>query len=55
MGVSLTFVSRAQYFVGIVTAEGNTGPVEARALVTASRLHLGQPLTDEDLKPRTNA
>ena len=48
-GVSLTFVSRAQYFIGIVTAEGNTGPVEARALSTASRLHLGQPLFDEDL------
>ena len=48
-GVSLTFVARAQYFVGIVTAEGNPGPIEARALVTASRLRLGQPLTDEDL------
>ena len=48
-GVSLTFVARAQYFIGIVTAEGNPGPVEARALVTASRLRLGQPLTDEDL------
>jgi len=48
-GVSLTFVARAQYFVGIVTAEGNTGPLEAHALVTASRLHLGQPLIDEDL------
>jgi outer membrane protein assembly complex protein YaeT len=48
-GVSLTFVARAQYFVGIVTAEGNPGSIEARALVTASRLRLGQPLTDEDL------
>ncbi len=48
-GVSLTFVARAQYFIGIVTAEGNPGPVEARALVTTSRLRLGQPLTDEDL------
>ena len=48
-GVSLTFVARAQYFIGIVTAEGNPGPIEARALVTASRLRLGQPLTDEDL------
>jgi outer membrane protein assembly complex protein YaeT len=57
-GVSLTFVARAQYFIGIVTAEGNPGPVEARALVTASRLHLGQPLTDEDLNaahPRLSA
>ncbi|MGA2987921.1 MAG: POTRA domain-containing protein [Terriglobia bacterium] len=48
-GVALTFVARAQYFIGTVTAEGNPGPVEARALVTASRLHLGQSLTDEDL------
>ena len=48
-GVALTFVARAQYFMGMVTAEGNPGPLEARALVTASRLHLGQPLTDEDL------
>ena len=48
-GVSLTFVARAQYFIGIVTAEGNPGPIEARALVTASRLRLGQPLTDEEL------
>jgi outer membrane protein assembly complex protein YaeT len=48
-GVSLTFVARAQYFVGIVTAEGNAGPLETRALVTATRLHLGQPLTDEEL------
>jgi len=48
-GVSLTFVARAQYFVGIVRAEGNPGPIEASALVTASRLRLGQPLTDDDL------
>jgi outer membrane protein assembly complex protein YaeT len=48
-GVSLTFAARAQYFVGIVTAAGNPGPIEARAAVTTSRLRLGQPLTDEDL------
>lgn len=48
-GASLTFVARAQYFIGIVTAEGNPGPIEPRALVTASRLRLGQPLTDEVL------
>ena len=29
-GVSLAFVARAQYFIGIVTAEGNPGPVEAQ-------------------------
>jgi outer membrane protein assembly complex protein YaeT len=48
-GVVLAFVARAQYFVGTVTVKGNPGPVEAKALVTASRLRLGQPLTDEDL------
>jgi outer membrane protein assembly complex protein YaeT len=48
-GVSLTFVARAQFFIGLVTADGNTGPIDARALVTASRLHLGQPLTDEEV------
>ena len=48
-GVALTFVARAQYFIGIVTAQGNPGPIEAKALVTASRLRLGQPLTDEDV------
>ena len=48
-GVAITFIARAQYFVGIVTAEGNPGPLEARALATGSRLRLGQLLTDEDI------
>jgi outer membrane protein assembly complex protein YaeT len=48
-GVAITFVARAQYFIGIMTAEGNPGPIEARALVTASRLRLGQSLSEEDL------
>jgi outer membrane protein assembly complex protein YaeT len=48
-GVSISFVASAQYFIGLVTAEGSTGPLETRALVTASRLRLGQPLTDDDL------
>ena len=48
-GVSLSFVARAQYFIGLVTVEGNPGPVEATALVTASRLRLGQPLREEEL------
>jgi outer membrane protein insertion porin family len=48
-GVSLTFVTRAQYFIGIVSVEGNPGPVDAKALVTASRLRLGQPLLEEEL------
>jgi outer membrane protein assembly complex protein YaeT len=48
-GASLTFVANAQYFIGLVTAKGNPGPVDARALVTTSRLRLGQPLGDEEL------
>jgi outer membrane protein insertion porin family len=48
-GVVVTFVARAQYFIGIITAEGNPSAVETRALVTASRLRLGQPLTEDDL------
>ncbi len=48
-GVAITFVARAQFFVGVVTAQGNTGPLEARALVTASRLRLGQPLEADGL------
>jgi len=48
-GIALTFVARAQYFVGVVTATGNTGSVEPRSLVTASRLRLGEPLTTAEL------
>jgi outer membrane protein insertion porin family len=48
-GVDITFIARAQFFVGVVTAQGNTGPLEPRALVTASRLRLGQPLEVDDL------
>jgi outer membrane protein insertion porin family len=48
-GVRLTFVARAQYFLGVVSAEGNPGPIEATALTTAARLRLGQPLTEEDI------
>jgi outer membrane protein insertion porin family len=48
-GVAITFVARAQYFVGVVTAEGNPSSIEARAVVTASRLRLGQPLTEESI------
>ncbi len=48
-GVAITFFARAQYFVGIVTAEGNPSSIESRAVVTASRLRLGQPLTQDSL------
>ncbi len=33
--------------------EGHPGPIEARALVTATRLRLGRPLTDDDLDAAT--
>ena len=48
-GVAITIVARAQYFIGITTAEGSPNPIETRALVTASRLRLGQPLTEDVL------
>jgi len=48
-GVNLVFVGKAQYFVGIVRVEGTPKPLEPRVLVTASRLRLGQPLSDKDL------
>jgi outer membrane protein assembly complex protein YaeT len=48
-GVVVTFVARAQFFVGIVSVEGNTGSVDARGLITASRLRLGRPLSSEEL------
>ena len=46
-GVGLTFEGRAQYFIGVVSVEGNPGPIEATALTTVARLRLGQPLTEE--------
>jgi outer membrane protein insertion porin family len=48
-GVSLTFVARAQYFIGIVNVIGNPGAVEARAVITASRLRMGHSLSEEEL------
>ncbi len=49
-GVSLVFVGRAQYFVGVVRVEGAPGSVDARVLLTASRLKLGQPLSEKSLQ-----
>lgn len=49
-GVAVTFVARAQYFVGVITAEGNPGSIEERAVVTMSRLRLGEPLTEDRLE-----
>jgi len=48
-GVELVFSGSAQYFVGVVRVEGDSGTVEPRALTTASRLRLGQPLWEDDL------
>ncbi len=48
-GVAVTFVAKAQYFIGIVTAEGSPGSIEERAVVTTSRLRLGEPLTEDRL------
>ena len=48
-GVELAFVGRAQYFLGIVRVEGTPGALEPRVFVTASRLRLGQPLSEQEL------
>jgi len=48
-GVHLLFVGRAQYFVGVVRVEGTPSALESRALLTSSRLRLGQPASDDDL------
>jgi outer membrane protein assembly complex protein YaeT len=48
-GVHLLFVGRAQYFVGAVRVEGTPNALEPRALMTSSRLRLGQPVSDEAL------
>ncbi len=48
-GVTLIFVARAQYFTGSVSVEGTPESIEAQGLIMASRLRLGQPLTNEDL------
>ena len=49
-GVLVIFVARAQYFVGLVTVRGAPGPVDSRALITASRLRLGQRFDQEALE-----
>jgi outer membrane protein assembly complex protein YaeT len=46
-GVHLLFLGRAQYFVGVVQVEGTPSALGARALVTVSRLRLGQPVSDD--------
>jgi outer membrane protein assembly complex protein YaeT len=49
-GVELVFVGRAVFFVGTVRTEGAPKTIEPRALVTATRLRLGQPIEDEELE-----
>lgn len=48
-GVELVFVGRAQFFVGRMEVEGAPGAVEPRALINASRLRLGLPISEEEL------
>jgi outer membrane protein assembly complex protein YaeT len=48
-GVHLLFVGRAQYFVGVVQVEGTPSALEPRVLLTAARLRLGQPASDDIL------
>ncbi len=48
-GVILVFVARSTFFVSVVRAERTPKPLQPSALISASRLRLGQPLSDEDL------
>ena len=46
-GVHLVFIGRAQYFVGVVQVEGTPSAVESQALLTSTRLRLGEPISDD--------
>ena len=48
-GIELIFVTKAQFFVGVVRVLGSPKGVGPNALTSAARLRLGQPLRDEDL------
>ncbi|MBZ5515354.1 MAG: BamA/TamA family outer membrane protein [Acidobacteriia bacterium] len=48
-GVMLVFVARARFFVGTVQVEGAPDVIDPSVLVTASGLHLGQPLDAAEL------
>ena len=48
-GVTLIFVARATFFVGSMHVEGAPDAVDPSALVTASRLRLGQQIESADL------
>ena len=49
-GVELVFVGRAVFFVGTVGVEGTPRALDSRVLATATRLRLGQPITEEELE-----
>ncbi len=48
-GVNLVFVGRAVYFGGVIQIEGAPGSIDSRLLVNAARLHLGEPLDEDEL------
>ena len=48
-GVALVFQAKARYFVGVVRIEGAPRSVDPEALVSVSRLRLGDPLSAEVL------
>jgi len=48
-GVHVLFAGRAQYFIGVIRVEGTPSALESRALQTATRLRLGEPVSDEVL------
>ena len=48
-GVHLLFIGRARHFIGVVQVEGTPSTLEPRVLLTASRLRLGQAVSDDIL------
>ena len=49
-GVILSFVGKATYFVGLVRVTGVPKHIDSEFLVSASRLRLGQPISEQDLQ-----
>jgi outer membrane protein insertion porin family len=49
-GVALTFVGRARYFIGAVSAQGAPSSLDPRALANTAHLQLGQPMAHADLR-----
>ena len=50
-GVALIIVGKVQFFVGVVDVESAPDTVEPRVLINATRLRLGQPFSEVDLRP----